>query len=252
MRPLTDTSRWLKLFHPDPAADIRVVCLPHAGGSATFWFPFSQALPRGVEALAVQYPGRQERHREPPLTRIDALADAITPLLDDGSGRAVALLGHSMGALIAFETAHQLRQRGAEPAALFVSARGAPSCPRTRPSVHRMAEEEIAWELRKLGGTDTRLLDDPEVLRLLLPTVRADYEAVETYAYRPRPPLECPVVAMVGDADPLVGTTEAEAWSKQTTGEFHLKVFPGGHFYLAEQQEALAAMVAEQIAGCRT
>ncbi len=246
-----EASRWLRRFHQDPSARARAVCLPHAGGSASFWFPFSQAMPPGLEAVAVQYPGRQERFLEEPLRRIGELADSVARLLAGQPAVPLVLVGHSMGATIAFETAHRLRERGVALEALYVSAQRGPSLPREPRGVYLRDDAGVADELRRLGGTDPDLLADPAVLELLLPAVRADYEAVETYAFTAREPLECPVVALVGDADPNVTVEQAAAWREQTTGAFDLRVLPGGHFALADRQEAVAALVAARLAQVR-
>ncbi|MET9560226.1 MULTISPECIES: thioesterase II family protein [Streptomyces] len=231
---LVDSNAWVRRFRPAPDAGARLVCFPHAGGAASFYFPVARALHPRVDVLAVQYPGRQERRSEAPLTDIGTLADlsfaALRPVL---TGRPV-LFGHSMGAVVAFEVARRMeREDGVSPAALVVSGRRAPSCRREEESVHLRTDEGVIAELKRLNGTDNSLLDDEELVRMFLPPLRADYRAVETYAYAPGPPLGCPVTVFTGDRDPQVTMDEALAWREHTTGAFDLEVFEGGHFYLS-------------------
>ncbi|WP_212735632.1 thioesterase II family protein, partial [Herbidospora galbida] len=130
--PIT-TETWLRRYHASPSATAELVCFPHAGGAAAYWYPLSALLAPGVETLAVQYPGRQDRHREPPVTDLHALADRLAEVLGEPAARPRVFLGHSMGASLAYEVAARLEGReGAAPVRLILSGRRAPS--RWRPS----------------------------------------------------------------------------------------------------------------------
>jgi pyochelin biosynthesis protein PchC len=240
------TDAWIRCFHPGGDASVRLACFPHAGGSASFYFPLSARLAPGVEALVVQYPGRQDRRLEPPLGSIDELArqaaGALAPWLD----RPLALFGHSMGALVAFEVARLLEHDGGRPCVLIVSGRRAPS--RTRPeTVHQRDDAGVLRELRRLSGTDERLFGNEDLLRLILPTVRADYRALAAYRPAGSPSLDCPIVGLVGDADPVAPTEDVRAWAENTTAGFELHVLPGGHFYLADRQAEVTSLIARAV-----
>ncbi|MEV5351211.1 thioesterase II family protein [Streptomyces achromogenes] len=240
---------WIRRYHPRPDAAARLVCLPHAGGSATFYHPVSANMPESVDVLAVQYPGRQDRRQEPCAETIQELADRLTPVLLPWTDRPLVLFGHSMGATLGFEVARRLeRDHGVVARALVVSARRAPSCPRDE-SVHLRDDDGLIEEMRLLSGTDSAILDDIELIRMALPAIRADYRAAETYVYEPGPNLRCPVVALVGDDDPKVTVEEARAWSRHTDAPFECHVFPGGHFYLTAHQKQVLGLLAEQAAG---
>lgn len=244
---------WLRRFHPAAKAPApqalpstakrRLVCFPHAGGSATFFFPASAALSPDIEVLAVQYPGRQDRRAEQPIDDLGRLADEIVAALSRTLAGGPALFGHSMGAVVAFEVASRMeRDLGAAPAMLVASGRRAPSRYRHE-TVHRYDDQGLIAELRRLSGTADALLGDAEFLQAILPAIRNDYRAIETYRCPEGAIVSCPITVFVGDADPKVTLDEAQAWKEHTTAAFDMRVFPGGHFYLADQPErALVAL----------
>lgn len=243
-----ESDEWIRRYRPAPGAAIRLVCLPHAGGSASFFLPVSAALSPAVDVLAVQYPGRQDRLREPMIDDLGDLADAVVTALTPWLDRPFAFFGHSMGATLAFEVTRRLEQgAGPAPLHLFASGRRAPSRHRDE-NVHLGGDDRIIAELTELSGTDTRVLGEEEMLRMVLPAIRNDYRATETYRYRPGPPLSCPITVLTGDADPKTSLEEAEAWRDHTTGPFDLRVYPGGHFYLADHQSEVLDAITDRLA----
>ncbi|CAM5312618.1 thioesterase [Streptomyces pilosus] len=244
----TDSASWVRVYHPSPAPKARVVCFPHAGGSASFFHPVSSALRPDIEVLAIQYPGRQDRRAEAPLTDIGTLADRVLDALRPHLVREPrpAFFGHSMGATVAFEVAVRMRREGLAPTVLVASGRRAPSERRSE-DVHLRDDAGLVAEIRKLSGTDSRLLDDEEMLHAILPAVRADYRAIERYVGASDAVVDCPVEVFVGDTDEQVTAEEADAWRRHTSGAFAVHTFRGGHFYLttraAETIERLAATV---------
>ncbi|MFD3827219.1 thioesterase II family protein [Streptomyces sp. NPDC058625] len=245
------SSGWIRRFHPAPEADTRLVCFPHAGGSATFYFPVSRAVSPGVDVLAVQYPGRQDRMYEPHVDDIPTLADRITEELVHWADRPLTLFGHSMGATIAFEVARRLEARGTVPLGLFASGRRAPSRHRGE-QVHLLDDDGLIRELRRLSGTDAEVLDDEAILRMVLPAMRSDYRAVETYRYEPGPPLNCPVIALTADDDPLVDVAEARAWAQHTVAPFRIRIFTGGHFFVSAHAESVVGEITRHIEAAMT
>jgi surfactin synthase thioesterase subunit len=239
----SDNAAWIRRYHRASDEAIRLVCLPHAGGSASFYFPVSRALAPDVEVLCVQYPGRQDRRHEPNITSIPDLADQVYQALLPWADRPMAFFGHSMGAILGFELALRAAERGdLRLAHLFASGRRAPSRYRDE-QVHRRTDQEIVARLRGLKGTETAVLGDAETLSMILPAVRGDYQAIETYRHRPGAVLDVPVTVIVGDQDEMTTLEEAGDWAEHTTGPFDMSVFPGGHFYLTEH----AAQVIELI-----
>ncbi|WP_042389076.1 thioesterase II family protein [Streptacidiphilus melanogenes] len=237
---------WIRRFHPAPDAKVRLLCLPHAGGSASFYFPVSAALSPGIEVLAVQYPGRQDRRSEPSIGTVAELADQVYRALGPLDDKPLALFGHSMGAVLGFELARRMEADGRRAAVLFASGRRGPATHRAE-SVHKRDDDGLVSELKSLSGTNTALLGDEEILRMILPAIRNDYRAVETYERPAGGPLTSQIVVLIGDDDPKSTVEEAKAWAEETTGGFSLRVFPGGHFYLATQQKAVLGEISDRL-----
>lgn len=240
-------SLWLRRFAQGPAEAPRLICFPHAGGSASYYLPVARALAGDADVVAVQYPGRQDRRLEPCIDTIEGLADSLTPLLRDGEPRSTAFFGHSMGATLAFEVARRLEADGVVLSALFVSGRRAPSTVRDERD-HLLDDERLLSEVRSLSGTDPQVFADDELVRMVLPAMRNDYKAAETYRYRPGPPLRCPVFALIGTEDPKVNLAEADAWATHTLGSFQRHAYSGGHFFLNSHAAAVTALVGRHIA----
>ncbi|SNY24407.1 thioesterase II family protein [Paractinoplanes atraurantiacus] len=237
---------WLSV--PPSAADapVRLLCFAHAGGGAGFFQPWRPVLAPEVAVCPVVLPGRETRVREEPYRRVE---DLLGPLVDGLGGhldRPYAILGHSMGAVLAYEVARRLTGAGAAPLCLFVSGRRAPRTPTRRPALHRLPEDEFLRAVGLLNGTPPEVLAQGDVIKLFLPSLRADFELNEVYAPLPGPPLDCPVSALTGDADPEVNLDEIAAWRETTRGAFTLRVFRGDHFYLkGAPPEVLAAIRAD-------
>jgi pyochelin biosynthesis protein PchC len=245
----TSSDLWIRRFHRAAEGAPRLVCLPHAGGSASFYFPVSKALSPRIEVLTVQYPGRQDRRFEPCITDIGVFADRICEALGPWTvGRTPALFGHSMGATLGFEVAWRLERRANVTVPhLFASGRRAPSMRRDE-RVHERDDAGVLEELRLLDGTELGLLEDPETREMVLPAIRGDYTAIETYRPSPAAELSCPVTVLIGDQDPKTTLNEAYAWAAHTTAAFDLKVYRGGHFFLLQHVPEVLGLIAETLA----
>ncbi len=113
--------------------------------------------------------------------------------------------------------------------------------------MHTLSDDGIVAELKLLSGTNTALLGDEEILRMILPAIRSDYQAIETYRCNPDSTVRVPISALTGDNDPKTTLDEAQDWSRHTTGAFDLQVFPGGHFYLSAQAPAVIALLRKHL-----
>ncbi|MFE7191540.1 thioesterase II family protein [Kitasatospora sp. NPDC057541] len=246
------SGRWLRQYRPAPEAAVTLVAFPHAGGSASYFQPLSGALGPRTQVLCLQYPGRQDRRHEPCLDTVDAFVDAICAVLRPRTERPLVFFGHSMGAVLAYETARRLEaERAVDLLGLIVSGRRSPTTTRHE-TVHLRDDAGILAEIQQLNGTDSTLLDDEDIRRMILPCLRADYTAVETHVHRDGPPLRCPVTVLTGDADPQVTRQEAERWTEVTAGGFRLRTFPGGHFFLSSQQGPVTRALTDSLTAFRT
>ena len=243
----TRDSTWVELRQQRPRARLRLFCLPFAGGGAGVFRDWASELPDHVEVCAVRLPGRERRFHEPAFDRVDplvaAVLEGIAPLLD----RPFALFGHSMGALVAFELTRRLRALDLEPSAFFASACRAPHFPMREQMRHRLPEDRLVAELKSMNGTPPELLENEELMRLVLPTLRSDFAVVETFEFRPQPPFGCPLVVFGGKDDPEVSRDHLEGWSRYAGGGFRLHLMPGDHFFINSARARLLEVLHSEL-----
>lgn len=245
IKPAPDA--WVAHRRPKPQAHWRLYCLPHAGGSASVFRDWAAALPPSIDVWPIQYPGRENRFREPAfrnlLALVEALGEALAPSLDGP----YALFGHSMGGLIGFELARWLTQHARGPAHLFVSGSRPPH--RAEPSrpLHALPDGEFVEALRALNGTPEAVLQNAELMELFAPVLRADFEAVETYDYQPSPPLDIPLSVFGGEADPRVSQALVAGWEAHTRARFRFRLLPGEHFFINTARPQLLAAIVEDL-----
>ncbi|MFE3578030.1 thioesterase II family protein [Streptomyces vinaceus] len=236
MNPLNAIVR----HRPVTAPALRLVCFPHAGGTAGFFRGWSRHLAPDVELLAVQYPGRETRFTEPLVPRMAELADSLAGPLAALDPVPTVFLGHSMGAAVAHETLLRLEAAGSgDVRRLCVSGRAADRPARPVP----LTDEEIVEAVGALGGTSAEVWEDPDLREMLLPIVRNDYHLIDAYRCDPAaPPLRAGILALTGDADPRVTPGQARAWESRTSGPFGCRVLPGDHFYLVPHAAEVARL----------
>lgn len=226
---------------------LTLFCLPYAGAGAGIYRRWPMWLPRGIEAVALNLPGRGARYGEPPVHDWSRL---VAILLDDMAprlGRPFAFFGHSMGALVALELAHAVRRHhGRSPAWFCASGCRAP--PRRRPDTHWLdcPEDKLIDELRTLNGTPAELLESREMLDLMLPALRADFHLCGTYRPVGRPPLDCPLLVLCGrdDHEVLSPVENLTDWAAETAGPFRIELMAGGHFFIDADGPAVIDRVA--------
>jgi medium-chain acyl-[acyl-carrier-protein] hydrolase len=237
----TDNSKlWFPVLRPAINARLRVFCFPYAGGSASAYARWSDRLPAGVDVRPVQLPGRWNRLREPPLTRFDDVVRAIGEVLPAHLDRPFALFGHSMGALLAFELVRYLRERELpQPLHLFVSGHRAPQIPDDHLPVSDLNDEEFINRLREYNGTPGEVLSRPELMKVLLPAIRADFSVCRSYTYVPGAPLGCPLTVFGGADDRESANGQLDAWSIHTIARSTVYRFPGDHFYIHSAEALL-------------
>lgn len=221
----------------------RLFCFHHAGGGASAFRPWAAKLSDGVELVAVQLPGRESRLDEPLLYSMERvmtpLVEALPPLLD----KPFAFFGHSTGAAICFELARVLRQRALpEPRLLIAASQNAPELKPAKPR-HQLSDPEFIEVIRGCRGTPEVVLRSPKLLELLLPRIRADGAVYETYRYERQPPLDCRIVVLYGLEDDLVSSAGIAGWKVETQRSFDCRGFPGGHFFVYEEEAAVVESI---------
>ncbi|PMB28391.1 putative thioesterase [Fischerella thermalis CCMEE 5319] len=209
---------------------------------------WADSLPQNVEVCSIELPGRLKQMKSPPFTGMEPLVSAIAPILLPYLDKPFAFFGHSMGGLLSFELARQLRrEHNLTPVHLFVSASRAPQIPSPKPPIHALPETEFKEELRRLNGTPASVLENTELMHLLTPILRADFAVLETYVYIQEPPLECSITAFGGLEDQEVSLQELEGWRSQTQNSFQLQMFSGDHFFIHSAQSLLIEDLARDL-----
>ncbi len=246
---MSDTA-WIIRTTPHTKAQprLRLFCFPYAGGGASIYRTWASKLPADVEICAIQLPGRESRFREVPFTQLEPLVQKLAQTLQPMMSVPFAFFGYSLGALISFELARYLRRNEmGGPRHLFVAAHRAPQIPRRDEAIHTLPDVDFAPALHKLGGTPEAILQNEEIMQIMSPMLRADFQIYETYVYKKGEPLACPITAFGGEEDPTLNEPEIAAWHVQTSNTFRLHMLPGNHFFLHSNQDRLVQLVAQNL-----
>jgi medium-chain acyl-[acyl-carrier-protein] hydrolase len=241
-------NRWFPFRASSSHARVRLFCFPPAGGGATLFRSWPALLPKDIDVCAVQLPGRESRISEKPVAEINALVVMVASALSAADLELpYAFFGHSLGALVSFETARYLRTLGRpQPMHLFASAASAPHHP-DFDRYHLMQDDELIEQLRRDGGYPEEILGHREMMALLLPVTRADAAVTETYRYVAEDPLECAITAIAGDDDRRIKRQELSDWRVHTRGSFREVTCPGGHEFVKTATTELTKIVAKAL-----
>lgn len=242
-------SPWFIAARREAPAALQLFAIPYAGRGASLYYPWRALLPAWVELHAVQLPGREARLQEPAFDRMEPLIDQLADALIAEIRGPYALFGHSMGALVSFELARRLRQRGAPlPTALALSGHQSPTLPRTQTPLHPLGDAEFVAAMQaRYDGIPKAVLERPELLQLLLPTLRRDIATLEHFRFVPDAPLPVPFLLYGGLADVQTAAGSLEAWAELSTRPPVLRRFPGGHFYVQETPAPVVAALVEDL-----
>lgn len=231
-------SRAVAVPFPKPHAATRLFVFPHAGsGASSYHFLARACKDDPVEVGIIQYPGREMRIKEAPCDDMQAMVALLEADLGGAlTERPFAFLGHSMGALVAYELTRRLAETdGRLPLQLFLSGRQAPQRPALNLPVESMSDAAFLDAVgRRYKALPAELMSNPEILSLVLPSLRADFKLMVRYHYRPGPPLHVGLTLLNGTDDPWVDDESVEAWQAQTQQPIARHWLPGGHFYLPD------------------
>lgn len=242
-----DAAARLRRYCPQTQAPMRLVCLPHAGGSAVSYRSWAAEFLGEIDVVRVQYPGRLDRIGEPWHDSFDDLVTTFVEMVAHDR-HLTALFGHSLGSLVAYEVTRGLRGRNMPVVHLFCSGKGAPH--RLLRTVRHLGTDDELWaDVARLSDTSSEVLETVEMRALVLPSWRHDYWLAETYQPAPGPPISCPITALIGEDDPEVDVAEATAWAATTTAPFRLQVFRGDHFYLRPRRPEVLAVIRAVLLG---
>lgn len=240
---------WIVRSRSAPEPRLRLFCVPCAGRGAALYRGWPEFSGSEMELCALQLPGRESRFRETPFIRmsdvVERAAEALEPHLD----LPFVLFGHSMGAILCFELARLLRRRyGVGPIHLFVSARRAPQLADPQPPLHRLPDARFIAEIdRRYNGLPREVMANTELMELLLPMLRADVQMIETYAYEPGLPLDCPITAFGGVEDSGLRIEDLEGWRAHTNSHFETKLFPGDHFFVQSAPKEILGTISRSL-----
>jgi surfactin synthase thioesterase subunit len=236
-----EASDWLLRSPALGPARLRLFCFPYAGAGAAVYRLWPQALPPDVDVCLVQPPGRALRPTAEPFADLRLLVSAAAAALRPYFDLPFVLFGHSMGAIVAFELARHLRrQHQLAPALLVVSGSPGPQCPDTQPPLRHLPDVPFVHAVQaRYNAIPPEILADPELVKFIVPSLKADVTALETYQHLWEPPLDCPLSVYGGREDLRVGQPEIEAWREHTRATLRVRMFPGGHFFVDSHRAAV-------------
>ncbi|TCP59057.1 medium-chain acyl-[acyl-carrier-protein] hydrolase [Tumebacillus sp. BK434] len=239
MTRTAQASKWFQCAYPKPQAEQRLFCFHYAGGGASAFNQWGKDLPDSIEVVAVQLPGRESRLFEPVFTSLQPLVEAVAaemlPFLQE---KPFVFFGHSMGAIVSYEMSRYLKQQhGIQPSHLFVSGYPGPHTYQNDDPYYVKSDADLIQDLVELGGTPQELLENEELMRLVLPTIRADFQVCDTYEFVEGALLDCPLTAFGGWQDEMLTEEGMKAWGELTSGAFAMEMFEGDHFYLLETEK---------------
>lgn len=241
------SNTWIPYRRPNIYPRLRLFCFPYAGGSASVFRDWVNSFPQEIEICPIQYPGREKRILESQFTSMEPLIDSLVSVLLPELNIPFAFFGHSLGALISFELTRRLQKKRISPVHLFVSSYRAPTIVKLKAPMHLLPDAEFIERLREYNGTPDAVLQNSELMKVLLPSLRADFALHETYIYSSGVPLECPITAFGGTKDLEVNYNDLELWKEQTAESFEMRMFRGDHFYIHNEGKALLNSIVKNL-----
>jgi medium-chain acyl-[acyl-carrier-protein] hydrolase len=245
------SSPWLPRTTTKVDSKLRLFCFPYAGGTAHIYRGWDSSLPPAIEVCAVELPGRARRMREPAAKNLRLLVQSMAAALLPYFDKPFAFYGHSMGALISFELARELRRtHQLQPVHMFVAACLPPQSLRRRERVtYNLPESLFIDEVRHYNGTPKEVLEySDELMQLTLPLLRADFEACQTYEYIEEQPLACPLTVVGGLQDRKLSRSDLDGWREQTASTCAVEMLSGDHLFVNTAQIWVLRLLSKTLA----
>ena len=246
---LVNNSSCLQYLHRNQTATVRLFCFHYAGGNANLFNNWHSLLPKNLELIAIQLPGRINLSAMIPCTEmssvINILYKAMLPVLLD---KPFVFFGHSLGGLISFELARFIQSHHQiAPVKLISAACQSPRIPRGQKKISTLSEEGIIKALIAYNNTPRKVLENKELMQIALPIIRADFAVNESYSDLPGQPLTCPITVYGGIDDLTVNQAELENWRLETKGQFKLHLFSGDHFFIFKHKLAFLHQLSDEL-----
>lgn len=217
---------------------ITLFCIPYAGGSALNYLKWDKYLDDKIELVPVELAGRGSRMDETPYLDIEEAVEDVLSFIKSkiDPGKKYAIFGHSMGSLIAFEVYYRLHQAGLSvPFHMFFSGRDAPHCPFENNEYYLLPDKDFLQVVMRYGGNTEQMVKTPELLKIFMPILRADFRIVETYKYIPKADkIACKCTVLSGSEDRSVTANDVKEWGIHFEGESNFAVIDGGHFFILD------------------
>lgn len=227
---------------------MRLFCFPFGGGGASVFHGWIEAVGPGIEIRALQLPGRETRYSEPRVKDLEYLVEETAQAIHEYRDKPFAIFGYSFGALLAFEVSRELRRQGmAMPVHLLIAACQAPQIPDAYPPISMLGDREFVQQVEDLYEPQGEAWNHLELRNFLLPILRDDISACESYIYREEAPLSCPIDVFAGEQDRSISVGSTRHWAEQSTSTINHHVFPGGHFFIDNSADEIIALVSSAL-----
>ena len=221
---------------------LNLVCFPYAGGSSAIFNSWNRHMGECYNVFAVSLPGRGSRIRERPFENWTYLLDDVLMQLDPFRSKPLALFGHSFGGRIAYETMQRLGSL-TNVKAVIVSGCRSPSYRQNRPLMHLLSDHDFKQAIMTMKGTPNAILENDDIMRLMLPTVRADMMLSETWHELHNAKISTPLHVILGRDDAIESMASVAGWAACSSANFSLHEVPGGHFNLDDDPQGYTEVI---------
>ena len=241
-------NKWFVIPKPNINAELKLICFPYAGGSASTFIPWAKTLPANVELIIIQAPGRGSRIGEQAYSDMNDLMRELIKIIPNILNKPYILFGHSLGSRIAFELMSQLKiLNHALPQHFIASGSRSPHYTSMKEPIYRLPHDEFIEELKHLNGTPLAVLENKELMELFLPLIRADFEIADKYCYTGNASFNCPISVLGGKGDVEISLSKLNSWGELFTTEADVHLLPGNHFFIDSHSELVQKKVNEII-----